>query len=359
MSTRRSEEEWVDFASSLLREAIREHHALAEPELISRLVDRRLVDELETPSPHHVTQARNRLVRREELKIDTERTRGGRVVSILVRGDRTRNAKAIDTAVARKRLLMARYYGWTQGTAATGPGLAGPEGERVAELTLRASGIGAVLTNPTAGTLPGLKHFLGAEVPAGALDNGVLMNPLTPDGELRSTTQIALPIEVKNIREWVYPHAQELHQLLFKAAVLKSKLPDVLIVPLLICRRAHITTLYMAKRMGFFVAETQKHYFPTHSRIDVAAFAEVRSELALLDMVQENSVCSRLLGRLVTIQRYYDAESAAYYWGLISGSADVLQTLEALYREGTTLIRRRRINDLRRQVAELGIEGGW
>ncbi len=185
------------------------------------------------------------------------------------------------------------------------------------------------------------------------------MNPLTPAGEMRGVPAIGVPIEVKNVREWIYPHAQELHQLLFKAAVVKQQLPDVRIDPLLVCRRAHITTMFMAKRLGFFVAETKRHYFPIHSRIEEEPFAEVRRELDLFDMVQGVAVCDNLLSRLVTVQRYYDAESAADTWQTISSDPRVVGLLETMYREGTALIRRRRMNDLRAAVAELGIEGGW
>jgi len=359
MAPHRSEAEWVAIARSQLTNLLDSQAVLSEPEAICRLVDQRLVAGFEAVSPHHVTQAKNLMARRNQLRIDTSVARGGRVVSLLVSVSPELSRKVVDSALSRKRLLMARYHGWTQGTVALGPGLIGPEGEWVVERTLRDAGVGAVLTKPGAGTLPGLKNFLGIEVPAGPLDNGLVLNPLHPDGSPRAQLAVAVPVEVKNVREWIYPHSQELHQLLYKSAAMKAINPGLAIVPLLVCRRAHITTSYMAKRLGFFVAQTKRHYFPAHSRITPEAFAEVRSELGLLDMVQGLDVCDNLRARLVTMQQHYDVETAAAVWGRVSEVPEIVDVLESLFREGTAVLRRRKMNLLRSLTEGIGISKGW
>jgi len=66
---------------------------------------------------------------------------------------------------------------------------------------------------------------------------------------------ITVLFEVKNIREWIYPNALELYQVLHKGVILQQANPTVPIVPSLICRGAQITAIYMAKALGFLIID--------------------------------------------------------------------------------------------------------
>ncbi|MGW4720862.1 hypothetical protein [Nocardia sp. NPDC004260] len=62
-----------------------------------------------------------------------------------------------------------------------------------------------------------------------------------------------LPIENKNIRDWVYPRSAEPYQLLRKAALLQRDAPEANIMPVLVCRH---TLRFLAQRLGFKVHDT-------------------------------------------------------------------------------------------------------
>jgi hypothetical protein len=75
-----------------------------------------------------------------------------------------------------------------------------------------------------------------------------------------------VPIEVKNLREWLYPRTPEVHQLLYKAAALQVGHPDHRWSPSSFCRRAHTTTYYMAFQLGFHVVDTRSQFNSPRSR---------------------------------------------------------------------------------------------
>jgi hypothetical protein len=102
---------------------------------------------------------------------------------------------------------------------------------------------------------------------------------------------ITVPVEVKNLRDWIYPSSREIYQLLSKAAALQDAAPDRPIAPVLVCRRAHITTMRMAKEVGFFVIPAERQYV---HQVDDDALVEVRGELGLFDLVQQEGVDPRV-----------------------------------------------------------------
>lgn len=95
----------------------------------------------------------------------------------------------------------------------------------------------------------------------------------------RPAGAVVVPIEVKNLRDWIYPEAPELHQLLSKAARLQSAHPDLRIAPVLVCRRAHYTTFKMARTLGFYVVDLRRQFLLPSSDLDQARVDEVRAEL--------------------------------------------------------------------------------
>jgi hypothetical protein len=134
-------------------------------------------------------------------------------------------ATRIDAAAARKRLLTARFQGWARGSQRYPQGLIGPPAE---------TALSAALTRlaPT-GYTPAenygeTNHLLEAIVQGGALDNAAFLTLTGPRGRPLAYT---VPFEVKNLREWIYGRASELHQLLYKAAHLQANNPGVPIVP--------------------------------------------------------------------------------------------------------------------------------
>jgi hypothetical protein len=129
--------------------------------------------------------------------------------------------RAVQTAAARKRLLHARYLGWAMGTKRYGAGIVGPGAEKVVHESLMAAApSGYRLFEPQRGEV---RQMFGAPVPGGPLDNGATLQLVDDKGFPAGS--VVVPIEVKNRRDWVYPEAPELHQLLSKAAALAARIP--------------------------------------------------------------------------------------------------------------------------------------
>jgi hypothetical protein len=122
-------------------------------------------------------------------------------------------------------------------------------------------------------------NVLGIEVPGGPLDNAAhvyLGNP---------ARRYTVVIEVKSRREWMYQTSNEVYQVLFKAAALQLALPEARVVPVLVCRRAHITAFRMLKDLGGYIIEVRDQWLPApHSRVDPGELREVRNELHFLDL---------------------------------------------------------------------------
>jgi hypothetical protein len=95
--------------------------------------------------------------------------------------------------------------------------------------------------------------------------------------QLTPTGQYVVLIEVKNIREWIYPGTAELHQLLDKAARIQQLHPTRRLLPVLVCRRAHTITARMGEHLGFYVISTKRQYVPPS--IVGTELDEVRDEL--------------------------------------------------------------------------------
>ena len=237
-------------ATVRIRELLDEQHAVVRRELESRLAEGYWPTSGQNINPHHVTNALRYLTNADEVEWISEQTRGGAWVRTLQPTDRIGRADKIDRAAARKRLLYARYLGWATGNRRHPKGLIGPAGEAAVRSAILQSG--AVLP-----TLPGaaaVARPLGVSLP-GPLDSAGVTVPFTPGGVPGAA--VSLLFEVKNVRQWIYPSASEPFQLLSKAVLVQQAQPDASIVPVLVCRKAHVTLFWMAKQLGFFVIDLE------------------------------------------------------------------------------------------------------
>lgn len=253
-------------------------HAVVWNELEAKLAERAVTGTKDGINPHHLTAARRRLVADEVIKPSTETTRGGHRVTVYVPVNQRLRREAVKRAAQRKRLLEGRYLGWAE-QKATRPNLIGQGGEQVARASLRAAtaeGAGYRLFNPRGGDITSL---FGQTVAGGSLDDAAELIAEARGGVPQIVT---LVVEVKNLRNWLYPSAPELFQLLDKAARLQLAHPSRLILPVLVARRVHYLTFRMAKHLGFVALQfDRQHTQPLlpHYEVTPKAIDEVRHEL--------------------------------------------------------------------------------
>jgi hypothetical protein len=314
-------------------------------------IDARLAEDVwpsvGTPvQPIHLSNALNELVRQGRIIRTTKSTRGGRQVDIYqaVGGRRT---TAITRAAARKRLLLARYLGWSQGSPAR-PGLIGPAGERAVHEALVHSATYR-LARPEGGNVG---EFLGQPM-HGRLDAAAILTPITNGLPGQA---IAVPIEVKNQRDWIHPTSRELYQLLDKAATLQAAQPAQPILPVLVTRRAARMAFMMAKQMGFFIVESRRQYI---SRVDDNALNEVRTELGFRDLMVQQGVDQKLV-RLFGQVLPDGAADRADRWALTASDKAIRGTFLELRLDSSLRRRARMVRDLRQLADRAGVnEGGW
>jgi hypothetical protein len=223
-------DQYVALARRAIVELLDQEHAAPWLEIEARITDEPWPTVGHPIDKHHLSTAHIQLLRRGQIEQNKTDTRGGREVTIIQPTDVGRRATAVAKAAQRKRVLLARYLGWASGSR-TRPGIIGPAAERVVHQPLKETATFRMM-RPAGGSV---SEFLGCEI-RGPLDSAVIFTPMSHDG--LPGQPIAVPIEVKNIRDWIYPSSQELYQLLEKAAQLKQLRPEIPIVPLLVCRRA-------------------------------------------------------------------------------------------------------------------------
>ena len=201
---------------------------------------------------------------------------GARKSPCYVPVDRRRKLRRVADAAARKRLLYARYMGWAK-TTDKRPSLVGRAGEEVAHASLLAAANVGYNIQPGIGSV---RRLLGMDVPGGPLDLGAHLITLS-DGVPGPT--VTLAIEAKNIREWIYPQAPEIFQLLDKASQLQLA-TGAPVLPVLVCRKAHYTAGMMAKQLGFFIAPANAQFILAHEEVEERLLQEVRDELGFKDL---------------------------------------------------------------------------
>lgn len=266
-------------------------HAVVWPEIEAKLAEVK-----NGPQPHILTKARVALVAEGVLSQTIGKTRGGSEVPVWHFTDLAGRERSFEVAAGRKRLLYARFQSWSSPRKDFPQGLIGPAGESVVHQSLlQASPYGYRVHNPKTGQT---NHLLGAPVAGGPLDNAAFLQVLDSGG-LPATTVIT-PIEVKNIRQWIYPTSAELFQLLHKAAILQADHPDLDFVPVLVCRRRSFFAWAMGKELGFFPIEVSGQYVLPRAAVDHDHFNEVRAELGYTDLRLKEDAEPRLIQALTS-----------------------------------------------------------
>lgn len=97
--------------------------------------------------------------------------------------------------------------------------------------------------------------------------------PLDSSGEYKLAV---IGIEVKNIREWIYPESVEIWKAI-KACL------DLHCIPIIISRAFHYTSFYFFRSIGILGHETQKQYF-AYDFCNDPVFQSIKDELYFKDM---------------------------------------------------------------------------
>jgi len=307
-------------------------------------------------NPHILTAAKRELVDEGVLQYVSTNTRGGRAISVLAPANRRGRETAFQDAAQRKRLLLARYLGWTQDQPKRRSPI-GHAGEIVQHASLVAAATaGYKLIRPEGGPVD---TIFGTPVPGGALDDAAHLQLVDHQG--LPTGSVFIPIEVKNVREWLYPSASELYQLLDKAVRLQALHPTLPIAPVLVCRRAPYFTMNMAKQLGFFVAQTRNQFIRRVTEVlddDGRLLREVQRELGFHDLIATESV-HLSLARLYSDTLPTVARRTAETFAL---SAPILARYASALRQDTLMFGEREelMLHLREDAASLSsFEGGW
>lgn len=339
-----SEAEYVARARRQLLELAREDHALAHVEIQARLSD--IPWRQTSIDPHHVTRALRQLTTSGDLVHESTSTRGGRDVQLFLSTE-PRKKTVIEKAARRKRLLLARYLGWAQGTPSR-PGIIGPAAEQVFHASI-------VRTEAFSLAQPGggeVKKFLNCTLP-GPLDSAAFHIPLA-NGIPGSP--IAVPIEVKNLRDWIYPANDELYQLLDKAAILHVEVNGTVpIAPVLVCRRAHYTTFLMAKQLGFFVVQTRRQFIES---VDEQKLNEIRTELWLTDLSMRDGPDDKIV-RMLSRTFPGQAQLTAERWARTASDSGMRHYFSRIRRAAHGPERYQLLEELREHAQSLEFDGGW
>lgn len=340
--------EYVARATAEIHRILDEQHAVVQPEIVSRIAEGSFASSRDNIDPHHTTTALRELSAAGHIIWDRAPARGGRQDIVTIQPtDQHRRTTKIGIAAARKRLLFARYNGWAGGTVRHPQGLIGPAGEAAVRAAILSSGA----LQPAVPGAGEVTQLLGTHLP-GALDSAGFMVPFT--GGVPSTP-VTLLIEVKNIRSWIYPTSIELYQVLHKGSVLQLAHPDQRIMPILICRKAHITTFWMAKQLGFVVIDTDRQ--PVGD-VDEDDLAEVRNELHFQDLVRGAPLSIRVRDRLQKSLPPRCVEIAEQ-WSSTCNDADFTDAFNALRYTTQQSARAVLVNDLRDAARSSGKRGGW
>jgi hypothetical protein len=344
---RRSPDEYVALARSAIMELLDQEHAASWLEVEAKIADVPWPSVGYSIDKHHLSTARIELLRSGRIVDLSEGTRGGREVVIIHPAETSRRKTAIAHASSRKRILTARYLSWAQGTPSR-PGVIGPAAEQVVHESLKESATYR-LVNPSGGQV---SKFLGYALD-GPLDNAVILTPINDD-ELPETP-VAVPIEVKNVRDWIYPSSQELYQLLDKAAKLKQSHPELQIVPVLVCRRAHYTAYKMAQDLGFFIVQTRRQYIGS---VDPERLLEVRTELGFLDLTEHHGPDPLVVHMFADVFPRYATEFSQR-WARTAAARDVCDAFPHMRHDPIAARRGRTLEVLRALAARAGFDGGW
>lgn len=348
--------DWVRRSREAIMELLADELAAPVIELEARISDRPWLSQSRPIDPHLLTEARRDLETAGLVERVEAITRGGSEVAVLRPTPIPRGKlRAAADAAARKRLLLARLRSWSRATPHM-PNLIGTGGEIVVHQSLRAAAaFGYLLVQPTRGEVATL---YGDPVPGGPLDNAAWLSPMDQRTQAPTGSTFLVPIEVKNVRHWLYPNHWEIYQPLHKAAGLANAHPEYPVLPILVCRRAHYRTLQLAKDLGFLVFQTNDQYVQPSERIAANHFEEVRTELGLQDLRITNSASPALVDWLAGAPH---REATTYSDRWMNISRREVYTFAELRKPTTRWPRvRELLEGLHRRVEEeLGSAGSW
>lgn len=352
------ESEWVDLAAEALHSLVDTEGALVWTEVEAKLSES--ADPLSGRyiNPHILSQARTRLLKDGRLVEETRTSRTTRPVNVFRPGDLRRRATRVERASRRKALLYGRYLSWAMGTS-TQPAIVGNAAERVvhASLCQAAPEMGFRLPNPETGQVA---HLFGEQINDGPLDNAAHVQLY--DETDTPSLHITLLVEVKNVRECLYPSSDSTHQLLTKAARLQASHPGRRLLPVLVCRKNHYTLFNMAKDLGFLVFPLDRQWVVPHPRLDRhpgdrAYLQEVRHELSFVDLQTEQGPHEPITRRFIRVIRKY---GAAYSSRWAHYSPLVADQFAALRRHGADpAFPDERSNRLRQHARNAGATVNW
>jgi len=342
-------EEYVDRAAGRIVDVLDEQHAVVNPELQARISEAGHRGSGLNVDPHHVTTALRRLSLSGIVVTQRSTTRGWREIVTFRLGKVTRRETKIEKATQRKRVLMARCQGWSQGTKRHPHGTIGPAGEAAVRSAILAAG-SLVPAAPGAGEVIAL---LGTPL-RGPVDSAGYMVPI-----LKGLPQspVTVLFEVKNLRSWIYPSSIELYQLLHKAAVLQRARPDELITGILICRRAHPTLYWMAGQLGFAIIEMDTQFAGS---VDSDALDEVRVELNFADLRVSAGPSLRVRDRLASDSRLVQGiADSATNWKATALNDRFATPIAAIRKTTKDSDRLALVDRLRARAVAEGHRGGW
>lgn len=342
--------DYVERAREAIYERLSEEHACTHPELESRLAERYNAKDTRNIDPHHFTTALGQLLREGSVDVQERSTRGNAQPIKTFHLTGTRTTTKIERAAARKRLLSARYRGWAQGTKRHPHGLIGPAGETAVRGALRDA------MQPISPGFGEVGSLLGHKL-QGSIDTGGYLVTLSAQGV--PMTPLTVPVEVKNIRSWIYPGATELYQLLSKCATAQRHLGEVpALLPTLVCRRAHPTVFYMAAQLGFVVIDARRQWT---GDVDESALLEVRNELHFVDLHAGSDPSIRVQDRFASHKSRLQANAhrLAATWAETANDNATVTLIAEMRRVKRDHERQATLGRLRRRCIARGCRGGW
>jgi hypothetical protein len=304
-------EGWVTHAEGFVLRTLDEQLAMPRAEVDARLWETGFPQPGGRPLvffPHIIEEALANLVTRGQVELVGHSTKGGRAAHLYVPADTVRGRRtAIAAATRRKAMLYARYLGYSSSF--------GPTGEEVVRLSL-ADAARHGYTSINLNTRFGEVRQIGTARLAGALDSGAWLTTIDPIIGLPLPTH-GLLVEVKNIRQTLYPRHEEVHQLLHKAAVAQNAHPELPLVPLLVCRRAHDWLFWMAKDLGFLVHAAKRQFLTLPPKTEVRYLDEIKAGLGFTDLTVATAAEPKRIESLFTGTLPKTARATAVRWAAV------------------------------------------
>lgn len=342
--------EWHDLAREKIAAMVAERHALLLTETVARLSPESgpYWNSGQALEAHIVTQTIDEMLYDGILTKTSELSRGGRPVEVIVPTQQKGIVTAVSRASSHKRSLYATYESWAIGNANRPHGRLGPAGELVAAESIKASDL--ILPLPTEHRTQYKGHTF-----SGPLD---WIGVTTDDNH---TTAAVVLVEVKNVRQWLYPQHAEVFQLLSKAAHLQRRFPTLHIVPILICRRANRRIFAMAKHLGFYTLAVGRQPVGHLDDENTERLHKVRTGLGFHDLTTKPGPYKKIKDRISGMHPYWP--DAADRWKATSQSEAAVGLIDILSDKRTTVVERatarRALGEVANEICSVPEEMMW